>query len=415
MSIQEVRQSSSAKPKFFYGYVVVVAAFFVMAVMWGTFHAFGVFFNPVLAEFGWTRAMTSGAFSLSLLISGLSAIIMGRLTDRIGPRWVITLCGFLLGLGYLLISQVTAVWQLYLFYGVIIGIAMGGSWVPLMSTVARWFAVRRSLMTGICLVGLGIGGLIAPPLANRLISIYNWRTSYVIIGAVGLVIVILAAQFLKRDPTLKGQLPYGQSNKEEHGLESGNEGLSFNEAVRTGKFWLFFAALLCFGFSLYALMVHIVPHAIDLGISDSSAANILAMIGGLGILGMIVMGIVADKIGNRWVFIICFVLMAAALFGLIPATGEWMLYLLIIVFGFGHGGFASSESPLAARLFGLRSHGSILGTAVLGFSIGAALGPVVAGYIFDVTGSYQTSFLVCGIVAIIGIIVSALLRPARTQ
>ena len=198
-------------------------------------------------------------------------------------------------------------------------------------------------------------------------------------------------------------------------MPSGTEGLSFNEAVRTGKFWLFFAALLCFGFSLYALMVHIVPHAIDLGISDSSAANILAMIGGLGILGMIVLGFVADKIGNRWVFIIGFVLMAAALFGLIPATQERTLYLLVVIFGFGHGGFASSESPLAARLFGLRSHGSILGTAVLGFSIGGAIGPVLTGYIFDVTGSYQTSFLVCGIVAIIGIIVSALLRPAKTQ
>ena len=161
MSNQEDRQSSSAKPKLFYGYIVVVVAFFVMAVMWGTYNAFGVFFNPVLAEFGWTRAMTSGAFSLSLLVSGLSAILMGRLTDRIGPRWVVTLCGFLMGLGYLLISQVTAVWQLYLFYGVIIGIAMGGSWVPLMSTVARWFSARRSLMTGICLVGLGIGGSLA--------------------------------------------------------------------------------------------------------------------------------------------------------------------------------------------------------------------------------------------------------------
>ena len=415
MAHQEGRQSPDAKPKFFYGYIVVVAAFFVMAVMWGTFHAFGVFFNPVLAEFGWTRAMTSGAFSLSLLVSGLSAILMGRLTDRLGPRWVITLCGFLLGLGYLLISQVTAVWQLYLFYGVLIGIAMGGSWVPLMSTVARWFAVRRSLMTGICLVGLGIGGLVAPPLANWLISIYYWRVSYVIIGALGMVVVILAAQFLKRDPTLVGQLPYGQSRKAEHEVASGNEGLTFKEAIRTGKFWLFFAALLCFGFSLYALMVHIVPHAIDLGISDSSAANILAMIGGVGILGMIVLGLVADRIGNRWVFIIGFILMSAALFGLIPATEERMLFLLIIIFGFGHGGFASSESPLAARLFGLKSHGSILGTAVLGFSIGAALGPVVAGYIFDVTGSYQTSFLVCGIVGLIGIIVSALLRPARTR
>ena len=157
MDIQEVRPSSEVKVRFFYGYIVVVAAFCIMVVMWGTFHAFGIFFNPVLAEFGWTRAMTSGAFSLSLLVSGFSAIFMGRLTDRIGPRLVLALCGFLLGLGYLLISRVSAFWQLYLLYGVIIGIAMGGSWVPLMSTVARWFVARRSMMTGVVLAGLGTG------------------------------------------------------------------------------------------------------------------------------------------------------------------------------------------------------------------------------------------------------------------
>ena len=140
---------------------------------------------------------------------------------------------------------------------------------------------------------------------------------------------------------------------------------------------------------------------------------LLNEIGGVGVAGMVVLGIIADRIGNRWVFIIGFVLMSAALFALIPARGEWILYLLIAIFGFGHGGFATSESPLAARLFGLRAHGSILGTAVLGFSIGSSIGPVLTGYIFDVTHGYQTAFLVCAIMIIIGIILSALLRPPK--
>jgi len=194
-----------------------------------------------------------------------------------------------------------------------------------------------------------------------------------------------------------------------------NEGYTLTEAIRTRQFWMFFTTLLCFGFSLYAMIVHIAPHAINLGISGTSAANILAIIGGLGILGMILMGIIADRIGNRWVFIIGLFLMSAALFALVPATEEWMLYLLTAIFGFGHGGFASAESPLAARLFGLRSHGSILGTAVLGFAIGAAIGPVLTAYIFDVTGSYQTAFLVCAAIGIIGLILSALLRPPRGE
>jgi MFS family permease len=410
---KDARPAHTSKPKYFYGYVIVIAAFITMAVMWGTFHAFGIFFNPMLAEFGWTRAMTSGAFSLSLLISGVSAIVMGRLTDKLGPKLVTMLCGVAIGLGYLLISQVTAIWQLYLLYGIVIGIAMGGSWVPFMSTVVRWFVARRSMVTGIVLAGLGIGGLIGPPLASWLISLYDWRTSYIIIGIVSLVIVILAALFLKRDPAQMGQLPYGADKQAEPGPMADNEGLSFREALRTRRFWMFSGALFCFGFSLYVIMVHLAPHAIDLKISDFSAANILALIGGLGIVGMIVLGNAADRIGNRLTFIICFILMAAPLLWLIVAEKEWMLYAFAAIFGFGHGGFASSESPLAAKLFGLRAHGSILGTAVLGFSIGAAIGPVVAGYAFDLAGSYQLAFLLCAIVCIIGIVLSITLKSDK--
>jgi len=413
MATQESHQLAKAKSGFFFGYIVVIAAFFIMAMMWGTFHAFGVFFNPVLAEFGWTRAMTSGAFALSLIISGFSAILMGRLTDRIGPRSVLTICGFLLGVGYLLISQVSAVWQLYLLYGIIIGVAMGGAWVPLMSTVARWFSARRSLFTGIVLAGLGIGGLVGPPAASWLISLYDWRTSYAVIGGLSLVIVIVAAQFLRRDPAQMGQLPYGSDKTAGPGSQQYTEGLSFNEALRNGIFWLFFLALFTFGFCLYSIIVHIAPHAIDLGISDYSAANILALIGGMGILGMVLLGGLADRIGNRWGFAIGLALMAIPVFLLIPAKQEWLIYLITAIFGFGHGGFASSESPLAARLFGLKAHGTILGTAVLGFSIGAGVGPVVTGYIFDITASYQLAFVCAAAVAIIGIIITAVLRPAR--
>jgi len=413
MANQESHQLAQAKTGFFFGYIVVIAAFFIMAMMWGTFHAFGVFFNPVLAEFGWTRAMTSGAFALSLIISGFSAILMGRLTDRIGPRLVLTICGFLLGVGYLLISRVSAVWQLYLLYGIIIGVAMGGAWVPLMSTVARWFSARRSLFTGIVLAGLGIGGLVGPPAASWLISLYDWRTSYAVIGALSLVIVIVAAQFLRRDPAQVGQMPYGSHEAAGTELQQHAEGLSFNEALRNGTFWLFFLALFTFGFCLYSIMVHIAPHAIDLGISDASAANILALIGGMGILGMVLLGGLADRIGNRWGFAIGLALMAIPVLLLIPAKREWLIYLITAIFGFGHGGFASSESPMAARLFGLKAHGTILGTAVLGFSIGAGVGPVVTGYIFDITTSYQLAFVCAASVAIIGIIVTAVLKPAR--
>ncbi len=141
--------TETRKSKFFYGYIVAITAFFIMVLIWGTYYSFGIFFKPVSTEFGWTRAMTSGAFSLSMIMYGLLGIVMGGLNDRLGPRLVMTFCGFFLGLGYLLMSQTNTIWQLYLFYGGIIGIGMGGSWVPLTSTIARWFVKRRSMVTGI--------------------------------------------------------------------------------------------------------------------------------------------------------------------------------------------------------------------------------------------------------------------------
>ena len=171
MASREVQQLSKMAPRFFYGYIVVIAAFFIMLLMWGIFFTFGVFFKPVLTTFGWTRAVTSGAFSLNWIIQGLLSIVVGRVNDRLGPRIVLTVCGSILGLGYLLMSQISTLWQLYLFYSVLIATGMSGAFVSLASTVARWFVKRRGIMTGIVVAGSGLGGLIAPPVANWLISV----------------------------------------------------------------------------------------------------------------------------------------------------------------------------------------------------------------------------------------------------
>lgn len=414
MPNQKVTQSPGAKPRFFYGYVIVGAALLIMAIMWGAYNSFGIFFEPVLDYFNGTRTIISGSLSLSWITQGLLGIIMGRLTDRLGPRVVLTISGFLVGLGYLLMWKIGAVWQLYLFYGVIIGSGMGGSWVPIVSTVARWFAKRRSLMTGIVLSGISIGTLIGAPVASRLISTYDWRMSYVIVGGIVLVVVVLAAQFLRRDPTQAKQRPYGENEGEKQEPVSETHSFSLREAVRTRQFWLTSGMFFCFGFCFYTIMTHIVLHAIGLGISSTSAANILATIGGLSIVGRIVLGSAADRFGNRQVFIIGFILMAAALFWLVPAKELWALYLFVVVFGFAIGGCATSESPLVAGLFGLSSHGLILGVInLLGFIFGAAVGPFIGGYVFDTTSSYQLAFIVCGAMSVAGLILTVLLSPLQ--
>jgi len=411
MANRKVRRSPDAKIGFFYGYIVVLASLCIMVVVYGTRSVFGVFFKPMLTEFGWSRALTSGALSLSLVLQGSLAVVMGAINDRLGPRAILTLCVFLLGLGYLLMSQINTVWHMYLFYGVITGFGMSGVLVPLLSTVARWFVKRRNVMTGITLAGIGIGSLIAPPVANWLLSAYDWRVSYIIIGCLVLVVGLFSAQFLKRDPTRVGQAPYGGDEVAGQALKPGDEGLSLKEAAYTAQFWIVFGIFLCLGFCLFTIMVHIVPHVTDLGISAAGAANILAVMGGAGIVGNVVLGGAADRIGNRQVCIIGFVLMSATLIWLVSVTEAWMFYLLVVVFGFGHGGCNTSESPIVAWLFGVRSLGVLLGVISLGFTIGAAIGPFLAGYIFDVTGSYQIAFLTCAAIGVVGLILAALIRP----
>lgn len=403
--------SEGKNPKFFYGYTVALAAFLILVITQGTLYTFGVFFKPLSAEFGWTRAMTSGAFSLSTMLKGLFYIFTGILNDKIGPRVVMTGCGFFLGLGYLLMSRVNSIWQLYLFFGFIVAIGMSGGFVPMLSTVSRWFVKRRGLIIGVVAAGTGLGTLIVPWIANWLISSYDWRTSYTILGITALVIIVLAAQFLRRDPSQVGLLPYGQGEGETGHSGQDIGGFSFGQAIRTRQFWMLLVATLSFGFCMYAIMVHIVPHATDLGISAVNAANIIAIIGGANVVGRIMMGGTGDRIGSKKAFALCFILMSFSLALLVVTRELWIFYLFGFAFGFAFGGMLALMALLVADLFGLLSHGVILGSAAFGIDIGGAVGPVLAGHIFDTTGSYQLVFLACVGVSIAGLTVMALLPP----
>jgi len=395
----------------FYGYIIVGLSFIILMIMWGTYYAFGVFFKPVLTEFGWTRAMVSGAPSLAMFMSGGIAIVAGRLTDKYGSRLVLTVCGLLLGIGYLLMSKITDFWQLYLYYGIIIGTGMGGAFVPAASTVARWFEAQRGAMTGIIAGGIGIGAMVTPPVATRLILSFGWRISYLIMGCTVLGVVILAAQFIKREPALIGLTALGENKKSMNGeTDRKAEELTLREAFNTGRFWALAAMFLCFGFCVQTIMVHIVPHALELGFSPAKAANMLATIGGLSILGKTLLGLAGDSIGSRNILMISFILLSLAMIWLLTAKVPWMLFLFSALFGFAYGGSATSHSPLVADLFGMKAHGLILGVAGFGVPFGGAAGPLFTGYIFDITGNYQIAFQVVTAIGITGVLTTIAIK-----
>ena len=408
MNDLQIRNKFPKVPPFNHGYLIVAVSFLTMMIVFGMYFSFGVFLKPMLIGFGWTTAIISGAFSLSMLVFGLFGVVIGGLNDKFGPRMILSLSGVLLGLGFLLMSQISSIWHLYLFQGLMIGTAVSCMWVPINSTIARWFVDRRTLMTGLVSTGTGFGGLVIPLFATHLILNFNWRISFIVLGLIILAIVTLAAQFMKRDPGNEYEASYAKKPMVHKAKEH-----SMKEAARSSNFWLALGMEFCVGFCAITIMVHIVPHAIELGNSANSAASILATLNGCSIGGRVLLGGAGDRIGNRTIFIICFAIQSAALFFLILTSELWNLYIFAVFFGFASGGIVASESPLAAALFGLSSHGSIFGAFTLLGTLGASLGPFLAGYLFDIYGTYNLAFLAAGAFGILGIILSYSLRPVH--
>ncbi len=404
-------EKQAGKPGFFYGYVIVASAFFILMIIFMPPGVYGVFFEPLVKEFNWSRTIISGAAALNNLAFGVFCVISARLCERFSPRVVVGVCGVLLGLSYFLMSQMNSVWQLYLYYGVII--AFGVSiYVAILSIVARWFVKRRGLMTGIAFSGLALASTVGPPVMSRLISTYDWRPSLIILGIASMVIMVAASQFLKRDPQQVGQLPYGASVAEQNAPIA--RGLSLNEALRTRQFWLISGMYFVFLFCTILFLVHIVIHAIDLGTTPPNAANVLAIYGVVGIASVNIMGMAGDRFGPRLTSAISFSLMAISFFWLLAARETWELYLFAAILGLSWGGMQVLFSPLVAEVFGLKAHGVILGAAAFGGSIGATLGPLLGGYMFDKTGSYSLVFIICAALSIIAVVL-ALLVKARAR
>ena len=407
----------AAKPGFFYGYVVTAAAFFVWLVGFGAHTtSFGVFFKPLLTEFGWTRADTVLGYSLSICISGFLGIFAGWLTDRLGPRIVMIVFGSFLGICYLLLSQVSAVWQFQLYYASMASIGASALLVPIMATIARWFVKRRGLMTGITQTGASVGGLIFAPLAGWLILTYGWRSAYIIIGIITLAVIIISGLFLRRDPRDIGQLPDGASGimapeAKKQGLSLQAAGLSLQEAIRTSQFWMIVGLYFSFGFLRSTFLAHIAAHVQDLGFSLAHGSNILAAIMAASIVGRIGMGRVADIIGNRSAFMISYTGTAVILIWGLVTEDLWGLYLFALVFGFGWGAQAVLRFAVASEAFGLVSLGLFMGVFVLAEAGAATLGSYFAGYNFDIVGSYDPAFWMGIALAIIGITLAWLLKP----
>jgi MFS family permease len=400
--------------RFFYGYIIVAICFLLFMAIIGLASSFGIYFKPIIDELGWSRAVTSAGFSINLMICGISGILVGGLSDKFGPRVVLSFCGILAVAGYFLTSQMQAIWQFYLYFGVLVGIG-SNVFVPSMSAVARWFVARRSLMSGITFSGAGFGMLVLPPIINWFLNVFDWRLSLAVLSLFILVISVLAALLLKRDPSEVGQTPFGVNQAQTHHFQSVGKSLPFKSAVLTREFWLFFIAMICYGFCDFSLQVHIAPHVTDLGISSGGAAAILAVMGGATIVGQIGLGSIGDRFGNKRTFIIGLICITLALITVLLAHELWAFLIFAAFLGLAFGNCSTQESSIVAWLFGMASHGIILGAFAFAFTIGAAVGPWLFGYLYDTTGSYQVAFYIAGILSVAAIIVTLFLKQTLAK
>jgi MFS family permease len=399
--------------QFSYAYLITAICFGIQALGMGTYIAFGVFFNPLMEEFGWSRAAIAGASSMAFFSMGIFGMVIGRLNDSFGPRRLMPVAALLLGLGCVLMGRVNTLWELYLYFGIIFGMGLSAIDIIALTTIARWFSHRRGFMTGIVKMGTGAGQFAMPLAASGLILLYGWRWTIAIIGAVVAVILVLMAQFLRRDPGALGWKNKPATGNRNFAAPATDPSLPLSRVFRTVQFWTICLVNLFLVFCLMVIMLHIVPHVRDSGIPPLQAAGVLSTIGAVSMLGRFVSGLVIDHRGSKTVMGVCFILLLGDLVWLQFAHRLWMLYLFGAIYGLAHGGFFTAISPLVAEWFGIHSHGTLLGIVVCFGTTGGAAGPLLAGHLFDLSGSYQSTFLIITALALVawGLLLS--LRPLK--
>jgi MFS family permease len=381
--------------------------------------SYGVFFKHLVADFGWSRAATSGVYSLFMISAGSFAIAMGWLVDRFGPAKVTAFCGFVAGLALVLTSRISFLWQFYITYGFMLGIGLSAFYVTGTSTTARWFIKYRGLALGIVTSGVGLGIMILVPVAERLIAVFGWSMAYFILGVVVWAVMIPAALFLRRDPGEKGLRAYGATGVRllpdisRKARTNSETGITMQVAARHKPLWMLFSAYVLFNFCLQMVMVHLVNYATDIGITSLIAATFISIIGVSSILGRMLMGIASDRIGSYNSLLICCLILMVTLTFLIFTQDLWMFYLFAIIFGFAYGGEVPQIPMLVGQFFGLRAVAALVGIVIFGATIGGAIGAWIGGRIFDVTQSYQLAFAIAAGASLFAVIITLMLKKTK--
>jgi MFS family permease len=391
-----------------YRWVIVAIGALMTCVAIGAMFSLAVFLQPMSVETGWSRTGISGAMTLDFLVMGAAGFAWGALSDRFGPRVVVLAGAILLGLGLVLASGTTSLVQFQLTYGLMVGLAAGAFFAPMIAAATGWFTDNRSLAVSLVSAGMGVAPMTISPFARWLISTYDWRTAMMVIGMLAWLLLVPASLLVRRAPVVKAALPSALTPATDE------PSMTAMEAFRSPQFIVLAVTFfLCCG-AHSGPIFHMVSYAIGCGIPPLAAVSIYSLEGLSGLGGRLLLGLLADRFGAKPVLITGLLVQAGAIacYLLVDRLGEF--YALAFVFGTAYGGVMPLYAVLARESFGQRAMGTVFGAMTMASALGMAFGPWAGGRIFDAFNSYMWLYLGASAVAL-GAVAVACVVTARRQ
>ena len=401
------------KNKFFYGWVIVIAGHLLITLDGMVLYSFGIFLPYLNEAFDLSKTVGSSFFSLRCVCMAFSFVFAGRLIDTHDARYLTFFGGLIGALGFFLSSFADNIWELYLTYSVMVGIGDGFLYILPVTIISRWFVKKRALAIGIATAGVPVSGLVINPVATWLIESFGYQQALVCISV--LFTAILCSAFLiKSRPEDMGLRAYGETS-EDAAKETGASDWGAKEAFSDGSFWLMYVAFFL-GFNTFLIIiVNLFNFSIEAGITPLVAAGAPAFIGLGSIFGRIFFsGVMTNILKDVRILFVCYFFQATSIILILSVVDVWSLYLFGFLFGVFYSGWVPMFPTILGKFYGLKSLGSIFGIFGTGFSLAAISGPLISGFLFDMTQSYQKPLIVAAAISFVTAFVTLLIKaPVR--
>jgi MFS family permease len=380
-------------------WAMVLAAFIEMFAVYSVAYSFGAFFKPMVAEFGASLGSTSFVFSVTVFLWSILGPFTGHLTDRFGPRLVLSCGAIVMGAGLIATAHIHHLWIGYFTYGIAVGVGIACAYVPMVAVVAGWFMRRRNTALGVAVSGVGCGTVFGPPVAAALIRLLGWRATYEVFGVAAAAVMLACGLLVERPPVHL----------------SAPAAIPFRETIRSPAFRFLYLSVALLSLALFIPFVYLPAFAHDHGASEVAAAALVSVIGGASVIGRLGLGALGDRTGVVRLYQLSFLALGLS-YGIWLCSGSYAsLVLFALVMGTGYGGYVALAPAVLAHLFGTRKLGTLMGILWTSSGFGAFAGPPLAGVIIDYTGSYRWAIAFAFIAAMGSFAALAPLGPFRLQ